>query len=68
MQQSRRCRVGHCLALDNSNTYMWNLEKTVQMNLFTKQKYKHRHRLWTPRGERGRQVERLGLSYTHDYV
>ena len=24
--------------------YMWNLEKIVQMNLFTKQKQSHRHR------------------------
>ena len=25
-------------------TYMWNLKKMIQMNLFTKQKQIHRHR------------------------
>ena len=25
-------------------TYMWNLKKMIQMNLFTKQKQTHRHR------------------------
>ena len=28
-------------------TYMWNLKKIVQMNLFTKQKQTHRHRKQT---------------------
>ena len=35
--------------------YMWNLEKIVQMNLFTKQKYSHRYRKQTYgyQGEKG---------------
>ena len=28
-------------------TYMWNLKKMIQMNLFTKQKQTHRHRKHT---------------------
>ena len=28
-------------------TFMWNLKKTIQINLFTKQKQTHRHRKQT---------------------
>ena len=31
----------------HDNTYMWNLKKMVQMNLFTKHKQTHRHRKQT---------------------
>ena len=37
-------------------TFMWNLKKTIQINLFTKQKQTHRHKNQTygsQRGERG---------------
>ena len=38
-------------------TYMWNLKKLIQRNLFTKQKQTHRHRkqaFGCQRGEKGR--------------
>ena len=28
-------------------TYIWNLKKMIQMNLYTEQKYTHRHRKQT---------------------
>ena len=33
--------------------YIWNLEKVIQMNLFTKQKqtYKQKTNLWLPKGK-----------------
>ena len=37
-------------------TYMWNLKKVIQVNVFTKQKWIHRHRKQTHgylRGKRG---------------
>ena len=40
-------------------TYMWNLKKMIQMNLFTKQKQTHRHRKQTygyQSGQRGSEV------------
>ena len=35
-------------------TYMWNLKKIVQMNLFTKQRVTDVENLWLPRGQGGR--------------
>ena len=35
-------------------TYMWNLEKMVQMNLFTKQKQTHRQRKQTYGYQKGK--------------
>ena len=29
------------------NTHMWNLEKMVQMSIFTEQEQRGRHRKWT---------------------
>ena len=34
-------------------TYIWNLKKMIQMNLFTKQKQTHRHRKQTYGYQRG---------------
>ena len=39
-------------------TYMWNLKKMIQMNLFTKQKQTHRHRKQTYGYQRGKGGER----------
>ena len=43
--------------------YRWNLKRTVQMNLFTKQKWSHRHRKQTYgyRGDRGRDRLEIGI-------
>ena len=38
-------------------TYMWNLKKMIQMNLFIKQKQTHRHRKQTYGYQRGKQEE-----------
>ena len=41
---------------------MWNLKNTLQINLFTKQEYTHRHRKQTyayQRGKAGR--DKLGI-------
>ena len=51
-------------------TYMRNLKKMIQMNLFTKQKQTHRLREWTYGYEGGRvggkwQIGSLGLTCTH---
>ena len=35
-------------------TYMWNLKKMIQMNLFTKQKQTHRHRKQTYGSQSGK--------------
>ena len=35
-------------------TYMWNLKKKIQKNLFTKQKQTYRHRKQTYRYQRGK--------------
>ena len=35
-------------------TYMWNLKKMIQMNLFTEQKQTHKHRKQTYGYERGK--------------
>ena len=37
-------------------TYVWNLKKKIQMNLFTKQKQAHRHRKQTYSYQRGKGV------------
>ena len=36
-------------------TYMWNLKKMIQMNLFTRQKQTHRHRKQTYNYQRGKE-------------
>ena len=46
--------------------YMWNLNKRVQMNIFTKQKLSHRWRKQTD-GYRGLGAV-SGLTYTHYYM
>ena len=38
-------------------TYIWNLKKKIQMNLFTKQKQAHRHRKQTYGYQRGKRGE-----------
>ena len=45
-------------------TYIWNLKKMIQMNLFTKQKQTHRHRKQTygyQRGWQGWERDKLGI-------
>ena len=34
-------------------TYMWNLKRMIQMNLFTKQEQTSKTNLWVPKGKRG---------------
>ena len=36
-------------------TYMWNLKRMIQMNLFTKQKQTLKTNLWLPKGKGGRE-------------
>ena len=50
------------------STYMWNLIKMIQKNLFTKQILKSN--LWLPKWKGGGEgyISRLGLTYTHYYV
>ena len=38
-------------------TYMWNLKKKIQLNLFTKQKQTYRHRKQTYGNQRGEDEE-----------
>ena len=54
-------------------TYICNLIKMIQRNLFTKQKWVHRFQktnLWLPKGKHGGvgQIRSLGLIYTHYYI
>ena len=56
-------------------TYMWNLKKMIQMNLFTKQKSTHRHRKQTYGYQRGswevegeREIRSLRLADTNYYT
>jgi len=53
-------------------TYMWNLKKMIQMNLFTKQKQtqisKTSSWLSMGKGRKERGIESLGLTYLHHYV
>ena len=45
-------------------SYVWNLKKMIQMNLFTKQKWTYRHRRQTygyQRGELGVWGDKLGV-------
>ena len=51
-------------------TYMWNLRKSIQMNLLAEQKQLHRFwkmNLWLPKGMGGREGwnKGLGLAYAH---
>ena len=49
------------------NVYMWNLEKTVLMNLSAEQQWRHRQKtdLWTQHGkERVGQAERSAETHT----
>ena len=47
--------------------HRWNLKRTVQMNLFIKQKWSHRHRKQTYgyRGEGGGINRRLASTHAH---
>ena len=52
-------------------TYMWNLKKMIQMNLFTKQKQTHRYKkqTWLPKGRGGRINQESGIIiYTLLYI
>ena len=52
-------------------TYMWNLKKMIQMNLFTKEKQTHRKQIYSyQRGKWGEeaQIKSLGLTYTYYYI
>ena len=52
-------------------TYMWNLKKMIQINLFTKEKQTHRKQIYSyQRGKWGEeaQIKSLGLTYTYYYI
>ena len=56
VSQTEKDNVSHDI------TYVWNLKKMIQMNLYTKQKWTHRHRKQTYCYQRGKgRRDKLGI-------